>query len=101
SAQDSARLPAVPRMDAWHRRPNLCCAAVPNKPRRLLDWSAPCACRRTAALRHNERQQAFPGQAFETDTRENLHGEKEVGPAGDPARPVQRDAATRHDHVDM
>src|SRR5947208_14783863 len=41
-----------------------CCAAVPNKPRRLLDWSAPCACRRTAALRHNERQQAFPGQAF-------------------------------------
>src|SRR5580704_16811598 len=34
-------------------------------------------------------------------TRENLHGEKEVGPAGDPASPVQRDAATRHDHVDM
>jgi hypothetical protein len=34
-------------------------------------------------------------------TRENLHGEKEVGPAGDPACPVQRDAATRHDHVDM
>src|SRR6202011_1517544 len=57
-------------MDAWHRRPSLCCAAVPNKPRRLLDWSAPCACRRTAALRHNERQQAFPGRAFETDTRE-------------------------------
>jgi signal transduction histidine kinase len=27
-------------------------------------------------------------------TRENLHGEKEVGPAGDPACPVQRDAAT-------
>jgi len=26
-------------------------------------------------------------------TRENLHGEKEVGPAGDPASPVQRDAA--------
>src|SRR5580700_10890259 len=52
-------------MDAWHRRPSLCCAAVPNKPRRLLDWSAPCACRRTAALRHNERQQAFPGQALD------------------------------------
>src|SRR5580693_7617533 len=65
-AQDFLRSPEW----TWHRRPSLCCAAVPNKPRRLLDWSAPCACRRTAALRHNERQQAFPGQAFETDTRE-------------------------------
>src|ERR1700730_16435466 len=34
-------------------------------------------------------------------TRENLHGEKEVGPAGDPARPIKRDAAARHDHVDV
>src|SRR6202023_3994068 len=31
-------------------------------------------------------------------TRENLHSEKEVGAAGDPACSVQRDAATRHDH---
>ena len=30
-------------------------------------------------------------------TREDLHSEKEVASAGDPACAVQRDAATRHD----
>src|SRR5258708_9855953 len=58
-------------MDAWHRRPSLCCAAVPNKPRRLLDWSAPCACGRTAALRHDE-------PLFEEDRKGPAHGQSDA-----------------------
>src|SRR5215468_5422534 len=33
--------------------------------------------------------------------REHAHAEKEIGAALDPARPVERDAAARHDHVNM
>jgi ABC-type multidrug transport system fused ATPase/permease subunit len=33
--------------------------------------------------------------------REHAHGEEEAGPAGDPALTIERDAAARHDHVDM
>ncbi len=34
-------------------------------------------------------------------TREHAHGEEEAGPAGDPALAIRRDAAARHDHMDM
>src|ERR1700676_4832366 len=33
--------------------------------------------------------------------RENTHVEEKVGSAGDPARTIERDAATRNDHMDM
>src|SRR5712671_951320 len=33
--------------------------------------------------------------------REHAYGEEEAGPAGDPALAIKRDAAARHNHVDM
>ena len=33
--------------------------------------------------------------------REHADGEEEAGPAGYPSLPVQRDSATRHDHMDV
>jgi len=33
--------------------------------------------------------------------REHAHGQEEVGSAGNPALAIKRDAAARHDHVDM
>src|SRR5215469_17007139 len=33
--------------------------------------------------------------------REHAYGEEEAGPAGDPALTIERDAAARHDHVDV
>src|SRR5229473_5123186 len=33
--------------------------------------------------------------------REHAYGEEEAGPAGDPTLTVERDAAARHDHMDM
>ena len=33
--------------------------------------------------------------------RENLHGQKIARSARDPPRPIRRQAATRHDHMDM
>ena len=33
--------------------------------------------------------------------REHSHGQEEARPAGDPARSVARQAAARHDHVDV
>src|SRR3984957_12730514 len=33
--------------------------------------------------------------------REDAHGQKEAGPAGDPAQTVRREAAPRRDHVNM
>ena len=33
--------------------------------------------------------------------REHAYGEEEAGPAGDPALAIKRDAAARHNHVDV
>ena len=58
-----------------------------------------------------ERLRAHPGgpmqgcEAFEEEAaeeaREHAHGQEEVGLAGDPARPVRRQAAAWHDDMDM
>src|SRR5208337_237883 len=45
-------------------------------------------------------REAFEEEAAE-QAREDAHGEEEAGPAGDPARPVWRQAAAGDDDVDM
>ena len=47
-----------------------------------------------------ERRQTIEKQAAE-QAREHAHGQEEAGLAGDPARPVRRQAAARNDNVDM
>ena len=47
-----------------------------------------------------QRVEAFEKEAAE-QAREDAHGEEEAGLAGDPARPVRRQAAARDDDVDM
>lgn len=47
-------------------------------------------------------QRAQPGEEQAAEKRaEHAHGEQEGGACGYPARPIARDAATRHDHVDV
>ena len=83
-------------------------AVVAPPARSVLRLSWPLAWRSDSDLKQNscalangQRRGGAALQRGGRQPRENTHGQKEAGPAGDPAQTVQREAAPRGDHVNM
>src|SRR5271169_5109637 len=74
--------------------------------RRQIGREGSCVCERSVLAEELQLAGAMSDSKLLQDqpaeqARENAHVDEKVGPAGDPALTIGRDAAARHDHVDM
>ena len=101
AGRDRRAPPRARRTGAWRRRPSRLCAAAPDARRRPRASARPAMIAEelqpAGRVGGGEPRQEQPAE----QAREHAHRQEEAGPARYPALAVERDAAARHDHVDV